>query len=271
MNSRTQISTSGKLRVSAYVGACAAWAASGHEAVADPIYDYFDPSKNSVQVTDELVPSDWNLGSAGNFNFILDPPLQAGENPLSGFIWAAQLDSNGFVDSELKFSTIGATTKLQAGARVNYYYGAALRRYIEGEQIDGAAILGAGGATSYTAGYLFQFDDPTGDPNGYFNNTGTNFEGFVGFAFRESAVGPIYSGWIFIESIAGDYTSYNILDWYYATGTVYAGDGRDPLQPQENVPEPSSLGLLAVGAAGILRYRRRRSAGEVAIESQPAA
>ena len=162
MNSRTQFSASGKLRVSAYVGACAAWAASGHEAVADPIHEYFDPSKNSVQVTDELVPSDWNLGVAGNFNFILDPPLQGGENPRSGFIWAAQLDINGFVPSELKFSTIGATTQLQSGVRTDYYYGAALRRYIEGEQIDGDAILGAGGATDYTAGYLFQFDDNTG-------------------------------------------------------------------------------------------------------------
>jgi hypothetical protein len=271
MKSRTQFSASGKLRVSAYVGACAAWAASGHEAVADPIHEYFDPSKNSVQVTDELVPSDWNLGIAGNFNFILDPPLQAGENPKSGFIWAAQLDINGFVPSELKFSTLGDTTQLQAGLRTDYYYGAALRRYIEGDQIDGAAILGAGGATDYTAGYLFQFDNPTGDPNGNFNNNGTNFEGFVGFAFRENPTGPIYSGWIFIESIAADYSSYNILDWYYSTGTVYAGDGRDPLQPQETVPEPSSLGLLAVGAAGIVRYRRRRRSGEVAVESQPAA
>jgi hypothetical protein len=147
---------------------------------------------------------------------------------------------------------------------------APIRRYIEGEQIDGAAILGAGGATDYTAGYLFQFADPTGQPSGEFNNNGTNFEGFVGFAFRENSLGPIYSGWIFIESIAGDYSSYNILDWYYATGTVNAGDGRDPLQPQ-GVPEPSSLGLLAVGAAGILRYRRRRRSGEAPVDAQPAA
>ncbi|MFM7058031.1 MAG: PEP-CTERM sorting domain-containing protein [Planctomycetota bacterium] len=270
MKSLSKSSASGKLRVQAYIGACTAWAASGHQAVADPVYGFFD-SGNPVTINAELSDRSWVLGDAGDFNFILDPRDVPGQNPNNGSIFAAKFDENGFVPTELKFSTIGTAVQLSAGYFTDYYYGAALRRYVEGEQIDGAAILGAGGATDYTAGYLFQFDQPTGSaPNGNFNTSNPNFEGFVGFAFRTSPTDPIYSGWIYIQGIAGDYSSYDILDWYYATGTVNAGDGRPSNQPQETVPEPSSLGLLAAGAAGLLRYRRRRRPSE-SVEAQPAA
>ncbi len=272
MKSRSRFSASGKTRIRAYIGACTAWAASGHQAIADPVYGFFDEvGQNPVTIDDELADRSWVLGTAGDFNFILDPPDQAEDKPKNGSIWAAKFDENGPVPIELKFSTIDDAVKLSPGYFNYYYYGAALKRYVDGEQIDGAAILGNGGATDYAAGYLFQFDEPTDDsPNGYFNTSGENFEGFVGFAFRTEPLGDIYSGWIFIQGIAEDYSSYSILDWYYATGTVNAGDGRANNQPQETVPEPSSLGLLAAGAAGLLRYRRRRRSDEP-VDAQPVA
>jgi hypothetical protein len=273
MKTRSRITDSGKIRIRAYVGACTAWAAGGYEALADVQHGYFDPvTKTSVPVDDETPLYGEGLGVAGTFNFVVDPRIDPQDNVNSGTIFAARPDQNGnFVDSDLAFAIVPGTEKqlMYSVVLQTYYYGSALKRYIDGEVIDGQAILNAAGSQPYTAGYLFQFDNPTGGPTGGEFNAGTNFDGYLGFAFTKDS--ELHTGWIFVESIGSDYTSFHILDWYYGTGTVAAGEGRPPLQPQETVPEPSSLGLLAVGAAGILRYRRRRTTAEPAIESQSAA
>lgn len=275
MKTRSKISDSGKIRVRAYVGACAAWAAGGYEALADVQHGYFDPvSKNSVTVAPEGPLYGESLGIAGMFNFVVDARAETEQNVNSAFVVGSRSDGNGgFLASDLalSFTSMNTTGKqLMDSVVLGYnYYGYALRRYADGDVIDGQAILDASGTELYTAGYLFQFDQPTGGPQaGEFNQT--NFDGYLGFAFTDATV--VHTGWIFVESIGNDYRSFKVLDWYYTAGnTVGAGDGRPPLEPQETVPEPSSLGLLAVGAAGVLRYRRRRKTTEAAIESNSAA
>lgn len=274
MKTRFKLSDLGKVRLRAYVGACAAWAASDYHADAEEIHGYFDPSSKASVTVDDESASIFDIGSAGNFTFEVDNSDRLfGQNPWSGFVHAKTFDSNGDpIPTDLRFSTSGPLQGLGfngpdgSGFPTFKYLGAALVRYEEGQLIDGDSILA--GLATYTAGYLFEFDSATGgSPNG--NLTTSAVDGYIGFAFTKDSL--THSGWIFVEAIAGDYQSYQILDWYYGTGQVFAGDGRPPLTPQEAVPEPSSLGLLAAGAAGMLRYRRRRKSQAEEIEVQPAA
>ncbi|MEY3174841.1 MAG: hypothetical protein RLZZ436_2755 [Planctomycetota bacterium] len=267
MKTRFKLSDLGKVRLRAYVGACAAWAASDYHAVAEEIHGYFDPDKNSVIVNGES-PTIFDIGGAGNFNFTIDPRGTPEERVNSGFVVATNFDlGGGFIASDLRFATSGASINLgYSNLLSGPYIGAALVRYEEGDLIDGDAILN--GTSDYTAGYLFEFPASNSpSPNGNFTTSAV--DGYIGFAFTKDS--QTHSGWIFVEAIDGDYKNYQILDWYYGTADVYAGDGRPPLQPLESVPEPSSLGLLAAGAAGMLRYRRRRKPQAAEVEVQPAA
>jgi hypothetical protein len=75
--------------------------------------------------------------------------------------------------------------------------------------------------------------------------------GFIGF---ELANGDL--GWLRVEVTADD-QNVTAIDWAYndvAGAPINAG------QTSSAVPEPSALGLLALGSAGVLAWRRRRTA-----------
>jgi hypothetical protein len=87
--------------------------------------------------------------------------------------------------------------------------------------------------------------------NDKFDKPGT---GYVGFTFKDA--GGTETGWLEV-TMAGSPGNNLTLD-EYAFGTagesLYAGE----------VPEPGSLGLLAVGGAGLLAWRQRRARAKVA-------
>jgi hypothetical protein len=79
--------------------------------------------------------------------------------------------------------------------------------------------------------------------------------GYAGVQFK-SATGTHYA-WIRVEMTGDTYNGITITDWAY-------GMPGQPIQVGQ-IPEPGCLGLLAVGGAGLLAWRRRRA--EVACES----
>lgn len=99
--------------------------------------------------------------------------------------------------------------------------------------------------------------------DGRFRNPGIGFIGFVfvngggeaqyGWA-RVKTTGPPNYGFILVDYAWGDYGD------HLSTGEI--GTSSTPLRPNEQVdatPKEGSLGLLALGAAGLLTWRKRRS------------
>jgi hypothetical protein len=75
--------------------------------------------------------------------------------------------------------------------------------------------------------------------------------GFIGFRFNDG--GGLQYGWIRIEMIDGaPLNNFRLVDYAY-------GDVGDQLVAGQ-IPEPGSLGLLAIGGLGLLAWRKRRKA-----------
>ena len=97
--------------------------------------------------------------------------------------------------------------------------------------------LAYGGADSYTNA---QFKDP-GD-------------GFLGFNFTVGIGAPIQYGWMRVTMDGGPSNTFTVQEYAFA-------DAGESIQVGQidAIPEPSSLGALALGAVGLAALRRRRS------------
>ena len=77
-------------------------------------------------------------------------------------------------------------------------------------------------------------------------------EGFVGFTF-DTGGGAQY-GWARITFDPGNTNTFTVNEFAYTTDP----DHQIAAGQTEGIPEPTSLGLLALGAVGVLANRRRR-------------
>ena len=111
--------------------------------------------------------------------------------------------------------------------------------------------ISAGQATSWPSKGSFWYYT-VGSWRGNFSNVNT---GYVGIRFNS---GGVKYGWIHIDSIAAGNTEYHVAGYAYedSGGAIDAGDQGGPAP----VPEPSTiaLALLASGAAGVMRSRRKK-------------
>jgi len=106
--------------------------------------------------------------------------------------------------------------------------------------------------SSYYPGFLVQYGWMASGGGTYaseFNGAGP---GYLGIKF-DSAAGTHYA-WIRVEMTGSSYNGITITDWAY--GDV---DEKILVGQTTNVPEPGSLGLLAIGGAGLLAWRRKRA------------
>lgn len=136
----------------------------------------------------------------------------------------------------------GATVIYAPGRMVSFssgfYYANALS---EGDVVD-ATTVGDGFAVSLAYG--------GNNPNAEFNNTD---DAFIGLSFPIGGNTPdvLHYGWVRV-AIDNDAGTFKILEWAYETEP---GVG---LTIQTTIPEPTTLGLLAAGAAGVAALRRGR-------------
>jgi hypothetical protein len=103
----------------------------------------------------------------------------------------------------------------------------------------------------------------SGDASDSYGNFGPGNGGYLGVVFESDSGDPFY-GWIHVDSIAEDFTSFHIDGWAFEddeefilagdTGYLYENDAGAPVP----TPEPSTLALLAMGASGVLAVRRRK-------------
>lgn len=98
---------------------------------------------------------------------------------------------------------------------------------------------------------FFDFGTMAGAPDSRFG-FGDAGQGYIGFSF-DAGNGTQY-GWLQVnmKGSAGQ-NSYDVIDYAYADPGEEINAGQT-----QAVPEPGSLGLLAVGGVGLLLWRRKR-------------
>ncbi|HEY2711596.1 MAG TPA: hypothetical protein VGI60_03710 [Chthoniobacterales bacterium] len=79
--------------------------------------------------------------------------------------------------------------------------------------------------------------------------------GFVGFRFRSGA-GTQY-GWVRVRTLGGPQNAFRVLDYAYADPGEPIAAGQT--SSDKAAPDQGSLGWLALGAGGILAWRKSRS------------
>lgn len=182
--------------------------------------------------------------AAINYSGVQDVGVVLGANA-----YQLNLDGDAFDDLKLMNYAFGGGS--YQGLYVNFFPGKVVGTNNPFPSIDYASALSSGDliTASATAGGPFQGSMAYGanNPNAEFNNA---IGAFIGLEFPIGGVN--HFGWVrvTIDNAAG---SFVINDWAYNT---VAGE---PIRAGQ-IPEPTALGLLAAGAAGVAAMRRRRSA-----------
>lgn len=172
---------------------------------------------------------DWYIGTAG---------------PATTVFKTINFDGDANSDVQLA-DTDGLVGRANArnGAAIVKTGGNSFRNFAYGQTIG----TGATGWRTYV-GLLF-----SAGGSGNFSSGAT---GYLGMRFQPGGVGPYNYAWIHIDQIDAN------EDWFHVDGYAYQNDGSSIQagRTTEPVPEPSTiaLALLATGAAGVMRSRRKK-------------
>lgn len=191
------------------------------------------------------------MAGAGDALATDDTVAYSGEQDLAIAQFGAQdlnLDGDAFGDILLKnYSLVGGN---YMGATVNGYPGSLVGFNAGLSYVSALAAGDPVDASSAGPTFFGSLAYGAVNPNAEFNSA---TDAFIGLSFPIGGNAPefIHYGWVrvTIDQPSGTFV---INDWAYNT---VPGEGLLAGQ----VPEPTSLGMLAAGAAGVLARRRRQS------------
>lgn len=211
--------------------------------------------------------------AAIHYSGVLNAPFPAG----SGVVQSFGLDNGAilrFVNTATAGGTGGAALfRIQGAAVSNMFVGIAVGPFRYPSNLAFGANIAAGPFAAFNANFFATLAYGGGYANSKFLAPGT---GFIGFRFDNG--GGMEFGWARV-TMAGDIAnegpghkaginslsakhlgtpgpntpgnSFTLVDYAW-------GDVGSPITAGQ-VPEPGSLGLLAIGAAGLLAWRKRRA------------
>lgn len=178
----------------------------------------------------------------------------------------ANIDFDGDATDEFRIVGRTGTQSSVAVGGVYLFWNGAFAHFEDGDPTNGGGnfdpnalpvgfLIGPGGAFDTTS----NSDTIARTFGGLQTSTGGNFPAFTGqvryLGVRFNLGGPDLFGWIAVR-LNADLLSGDVLGFAYedSGAAIAAGDtGRNAV-----VPEPSSLALMAAGAAGLALLRRRR-------------
>jgi hypothetical protein len=123
------------------------------------------------------------------------------------------------------------------------------------EALASGTLIDVSTATTLGGGNLFSIVGF--DKSGNWQSTGAPVQAYLGVAFDIS--GSTHYGWaqLIVDAVIfpGSGASISLIDYAYED---QAGVGIEAGTTADAVPEPSTLGLFALGAAGVIALRRKR-------------
>lgn len=142
-----------------------------------------------------------------------------------------------------------ALFRIQGAATSNQFRGVANAGFRYPSNLGAGVNVSAGAFVAHNANFFATLAYKGGYTNSQWKNQGT---GFIGFKFNGGA--GVEYGWARLtmdEGTPGN--SFTLVDY------AWADSGTPIFTGETAVPEPGTLGLLAVGAVGLLLLRRQRA------------
>jgi hypothetical protein len=141
-----------------------------------------------------------------------------------------------------------ALFRIQGAAASNMFRGFAAGNFRYPSNLGSGVNIAGGPFAAFNGNYFATLAYGGGYTNSQFLNAGT---GFIGFSFNDGS--GVEYGWARVTMNGSPGNAFTLVD--YAWGDA----GTAIVTGQTAIPEPGSLGLLAVGAAGLFLWRKRRT------------